>query len=246
MAKDTYIDLVSDMIMETGLNGGNAPSSIASATGDARKVCYWVRVSDLQIQRERIDWDFLWQQETVTLTPDSAIVPSPVDRNSNSTDATTHTVLVNTVVKNRLAIIDSNGQAHFPCFMNWNEFNVLYGFEEQQASDTPSYWTIRPDRSIVLSEPISNSGLSCRFEFFRKPIQMRDNNDVSRIPDDFSRIILVRAKMMYAAHEDAPEVGADAVAEYDILLNQMEAIHTPESEWQRLENSDQTLVVETP
>jgi hypothetical protein len=244
MATDTFIEMVSDMITETGLNGGNVPSSIAAATGDAAKVVYWIRVADLQIQRERIDWKFLWDIENTDLTPASNVVPAPVDQ-PDAEDVNSRTVLINVIAKDRLAIIDPNGQAHFPVYMDWNEFAPLYNYEAQPANDYPSFWTVRPDRTILLSEPIASSGMACRYEYWRKPLRLRDNNDVSRIPDDFSRIIVVRAKVMYAEHEDAPEVDIGATAEYDLLLTQMISVETPESEWQRLENSDQLLVVGT-
>jgi hypothetical protein len=244
MATDTYLDLVSDMITETGLNGGNAPSSIENAEGDAAKVCYWIRIADMQIQRERIDWDFLWGREDAVLTPDSAVVPSPSNI-INDGNPNTDTALVNSIAKNRLAIIDPNGEAFFPQFLEWNQFSVLYGYESQSPSDYPSYWTIRPDRTILLSEPIQSSDMTCRYEYWRKPIQMRTGTDVSRIPDDFSRLIVLLAKIMYAEHEDAPEVDVGSTAQYDIVFNQMLSVHAPEAEWQRMENSDQFLQVET-
>lgn len=246
MAKDTYLEMVSDMIMETGLNGGNAPSSIELAEGDAKKVAYWIRIADMQIQRERIDWQFLWGRIDRGLTPDSSTVRSPVDWPTDTRDdRNQRTVLVNAMPKDRLAIMDTNGEAFFPTYLDWNEFSPLYGFEEQQASDYPSYWTIRPDRVIKLSEPIESSDLVCRYEYWRKPLEMRTGEDTSRIPDDFSRLIVVRAKIMYAEHEDAPEVDVGASAEYDIMFNQLLSIAAPMAEWQRMENDDRLLVVET-
>lgn len=244
MATDTYLELVSDMIVETGLNSGQAPSSIAAASGDAAKVVYWIRIADMQIQRERIDWKFLWAIEEAQLTADSNVVPSPI-HDPNNANENLRTQLVNVVAKDRLAVVDPNGQSHFPSYMEWNEFAPIYNYEVQPPSDFPSFWTIRPDRTILLSEPIASSDMNCRYEYWRKPIQMRDSNDVSRIPDDFSRLIVCRAKIMYAEHEDAPEVDIGATAEYEVLMNQMIAVETPQSEWQRLENSDQLLVVET-
>jgi hypothetical protein len=245
MAQDTYLELVSDMIRETGLNGGNAPSSIEGAEGDAAKVCYWIQQADLSIQRERIDWQFLWARHDAVLTADSNVVPSPVDTNSNNTDTNQHTVLINAMPKDRLAIVDTNGEAYFPVFLDWNEFTPLYGFEVQDPSNYPSYWTIRPDRTIMLSEPVESSDMICRYEYWRKPLKLREGTDVSRIPDDYSRLIVVRAKIMYAEHEDAPEVDVGATAEYEILFNQMLATQAPMAEWHRLENADRLLQVET-
>jgi len=244
MATDTYLQLVSDMITETGLNGGNAPSSIELAEGDARKVCYWIRVADMQIQRERIDWDFLWSRYDAQLIQDSATVASPVDV-ADATDNNQTTVLINSIAKDRLAILDTNGESYFPTYMDWNEFSLLYGFEVQPASDYPSYWTMRPDRVITLSEPILSPDLICRYEYWRKPLQLRTGTDTSRIPDDFSRLIVLLAKIMYAEHEDAPEVETGATAHYDIVFNQMLSVHAPMAEWQRMENSDRYLQVET-
>ena len=151
MAVDTYLELVSDVILETGLSGSNAPSSISTAEGDQKKVAYWVRVADLQVQRERIDWDFLWDTYDATLTPNSNVVPSPVDRNNDSDDGNTHTVLVNAVAKKRLGIIDPNGQVHFPVWMEWNEFAPIFNYEPQLPNNYPAHWSMRPDRSILLS-----------------------------------------------------------------------------------------------
>ena len=37
-----------------------SPPQQADAAADAKKVAYWVQQADMQIQRERIDWRFLW------------------------------------------------------------------------------------------------------------------------------------------------------------------------------------------
>ena len=245
MAVDTFLELVSDMITETGYSGGNAPSSVSSATGDQQKVVYWIRIADLQIQRERIDWDFLWGIYEAQLTPNSNVVPSPIDRNSDSSDSNTYTVLVNAIAKKRLAVIDPNGQSHFPVWMEWNEFAPIFNYETQLPNNYPAYWSISPDRTIMLSNPIADSEYNCKYEYWRKPLRMRSNDDVSRIPDDFSRLIVLLAKILYAEAEDAPEVDMGSSANYDLMLNQMLAVHSPMGHWQRMENSDELLVVET-
>jgi hypothetical protein len=244
MASDTFLEMVSDVITETGLNGGNAPSDVETAGGDAKKVVYWVKIADMQLQRERIDWDFLWDRPTLPLTQGSAVVPSPFDQ-PDVANANTRTVLVNAVAKDRLAIIDPNGQAHFPIYLDWNEFSTLYTYEVQQTDDFPSFWAIRPDRIILLSNPILSADMVCTYEYWRKPLQLRQNDDVSRIPDDFTRLITLLTKILYAEHEDAPEVDSGSTANYDLMFNQMLSVHAPMAEWQRMENSDRPLTVET-
>jgi hypothetical protein len=242
MATDTYLEMVSDMIMETGLNANNVPSTIASATGDAAKVAYWIRVADLQIQRERIDWDFLWQKDTVNLSQSSAVIPSPINQ-PNATDINTATALINHPIKDGLAVIDANGEAVFPTFMRWHQFSILYDYEVQDESDFPSHWSMTPSRELRLSNPIASGGMTCKYEYYRKPLRLREDTDTTRIPDDFNRLVIVTAKIMYAEHEDAPEVEAGATIERDTLFNQMLSVHAPQAEWQRMENNDELLVV---
>jgi len=242
--QDTYLDLVTDVITETGLNGGNAPSSVTGAEGDAAKVAYWVRIADQQLQRERIDWDFLWENPTVTLSQSSNVVPNPLM--TNVPDQPVENIgLINAIAKDRLAIIDTNGEASFPTYMDWNEFSVRYNYETQAETDFPSFWTIRPDRAILLSEPLLSADLTCKYEYWRKPIKLRNDSDISLVPLDFTRLIVLLAKILYAEHEDAPEVDVGSTSHYDVILNQMISVHAPESEWQRMESSDQLLVVET-
>jgi len=239
----TFLELVSDVIVETGLNSGVAPSSVIGAEGDAAKVVYWVQTADMQIQRERIDWDFLWHQENVNLTQDSNIIPQPrFNFHSPEKVVVKH---INAVAKDRLAVIDSNGQSHFPQYMDWHEFAVVYNYDTQPVSDFPSFWSMRPDGALMLSEPIASSDMTCQYEYWQKPNRMVSDTAVSLIPDDFSRLIVLLAKILYAEHEDAPEVDAGSGAHYEVVFNQMLGVHTPQSEWQRLESSDQYLTVDT-
>ena len=249
MAKETYLQLVTDVIVETGLNSGVAPSDVSTAEGDAAKVCYWVRVADLQLQRERIDWDFLWSQPRVALQQDSNVVLTPVDKNvqggTEDTDENQWTLLINAIAKTKLAIQNPDGEYYFPTFMNWDEFSILYDYNLEPPSNYPSYWSMRPDRVLMLSNKMEDDGYFCKYEFWRKPLTLRNNNDTSRIPDDFSRLIVLLAKILYAEHEDAPEVYSGSGANYDLMFNQMLSVHAPQAEWQRMENSDQYLTVET-
>ena len=100
-----------------------------------------------------------------------------------------------------------------------------------------------PNRVLQFSSPIENSGLTCKYEYWRKPIRMREDNDVSRIPDDFSRLIILLAKILYAEHEDAPEVSAGAHEEYEVLMDGMIAAHLPDQGFNKESHSDADLVV---
>lgn len=246
MATDTYLEMLSDAIMETGLNGGNAPSSIATAQGDAAKMAYWIRVADLRIQRERIDWDYLWDKVTVNMTQGSNIVRAQTDTDGGGADPNNANALINVIDKKKLGIIDVNGEVYFPTWMPWTNFTTQYDYADLDDSDSPAYWSMNPSRQIKLSSNIESGGIRAAYEFWRKPLRLREDTDTTRIPDDFNRLVIVLAKIEYAEHEDAPEVSAGSHEEYEHMLNQMLAVHAPESEWSRMQSSDQDLVVSTP
>lgn len=248
MATDTYLEMVSDMIVETGLAAGVAPSTLAGVTGDAAKVAYWIRVADQRIQRERIDWQFLWvMTDPVPLVQGSATVPIPIvnEVGGVNPDPNDNTISINKVIRDTFAIINTSGDVYYPQFMEWREFATMFVYETQTASDFPSFWSINPtNRSIYLSNPIASAGLTYRVQYYRAPTRLRLDTDTSPIPDDFNRLIVVLAKIMYAEHEDAPEVSAGAHEEYDHMFNQLLSVWGPDNEWQHMDQ-DLPMTVET-
>lgn len=243
---DTYLDLVTDFMRETALSGGTPPDDVETATGDQAKAVYWIRVADLQIQREWMNWDFLWRTATYGLSQGSNVVPPATE-----TDGTSTYNIVNFVKRKSLAILTPGTQigqytdAHFPCFQDWNNSNFpqMYDYIAQDSSDTPGFWSFKPNKIIMLSEPIESAGLFAKYDFYRVPKRMRVNAAVSLVPDDFKRLIVVLAKIMYAEHEDAPEVSAGSHEEYEFLLSEMESSHLPDQGFNRESHSDADLVV---
>lgn len=243
----SYLSLVTDFLRETALSGGTAPDSVIGAVGDQAKAVYWIRQADLQIQREWRNWDFLWQTFSGQLTQDSELVPSAVENIPvvPGEPLQISVNIVNFIKRTSLAIIQSDNTAHFPFFMDWNnsQFSNLYTYEDQDTNDIPGFWSMRPDRKILLSNPIQTAGLDVRYDYLRKPKSLLEDNDVSLIPDDFTRLVVVLAKVMYAEHEDAPEVSAGSHEEYDFLLSEMQAAHLPDQGYNRESHADADLVV---
>lgn len=239
MATDTYLEMVSDMIRETGLSAGAVPSTLAGLTGDAAKVAYWIRVADLRIQRERIDWQFLWVLSDPTpLVQGAATVPVPVVNEVGGVDPPPEddTILINKPIRDSFVIINASGEVYKPHYMEWREFSTLYLYDTQPESDYPAYWTIDPaNRTLYLSNPVESAGLTYRVQFYRAPVRLRNDTDTTLIPDDFNRLVIVLGKIMYAEHEDAPEVSAGSHEEYDHMMNQLLSVWGPDNEWQRMD-----------
>ena len=63
------------------------------------------------------------------------------------------------------------------------------------------------------------------------------NGDVSAIPPRFHKIIIARAKMYYAENEDAPEIMAGALAEFEDLLDKLESDQLPRQKNRRFSSA---------
>ncbi len=237
---ENYLDLVTNFIMETALSGGGAPSTVVGLIGDQAKAAYWVKQANAQIQREWRNWDFLWGRvDDATLGEDSTTIPGVLE-----TQGENEVQIINFIKQKSLAIM-VEGSAHFPEFQDWNnsDFSRLWTYETQTANNYPAFWSMRPDRVIVVSSPFESAGLTAKYEYLRKPKPLLVDDDVPLVPDDFTRLIVVLAKIMYAEHEDAPEVMEGAQGEYDFLLSEMEAAHLPDQGFNRESHSDADLVV---
>ena len=64
-------------------------------------------------------------------------------------------------------------------------------------------------------------------DYWVKAEHLDADSEISIIPEEYHRIILVRAKMIYAEREDAPEIMAGSSAEFHNLLTNMEADYLP-------------------
>ena len=66
---------------------------------------------------------------------------------------------------------------------------------------------------------------------------MTADADISAIPPRFHKIIIARAKMYYAENEDAPEIMAGALAEFEDLLDKLEADQLPSQKNRRFSSA---------
>lgn len=242
MAAD-YLKLCKLFVSELGIAGGSGPSKVEGQTGELLNVVRWVATADVQVQGLWNDWDFLWAEEDQTLAADAREIdpPSANDKKINLLD--------------RQSLVFRPGETdHFhPQFLEWRTFRQRYEFNKRRTVKNPTHWTITPGGKMLLSHKMKES-TPIHYEFWRKPVMMVKGKDTSLIPndsvsedgDDYPRIILLRAKLIYAEREDAPEIQAGALAEYADLLEKMESRHLPWMDGSRKAVNDADLSVEIP
>lgn len=211
MAGRTFLQLCKRMAREVGIPG-SGPTTVVSQTGEHEKIVRYIVDADMDIKRRFIDWNFMWKDDFSV-----SVVANDVTINSATTGWPTNLGYWDPTAFYLDKTTDSFIHLDKVAYLHWrNHLNV-----GSQQTSQPSLIAIAPDMSLRLHNK-SDGAYTLTGEYWKKPVEMESNTDESEIPEEFRRLIIVRAKIMYGEHEDAPEVLQGAGAEHDDLLNQME------------------------
>lgn len=218
----TYLQLVQDFVSEVGVAGGTGPVDIATGkeAKGVNRVIQYIREANDYILTLWPNWDFLWTLEEGTttagqVTAGDTLLPFPALKPKHyPTGLGSFQINTGSSWKNLK-------------YVNFKDFwTSMRTGSPKAATARPSFWTHRPNRQIELSHPIG-AVFDYRYQYYREPPQLVDDDDVSIIPHGFDRLILVRAEMIYAKRENAPEHMQGAAAEYEDLMVRLESNYLP-------------------
>ena len=218
MALRTYLELCRDFANEVGILSGQI-ASVAGQTGDALNVTRRIQQADYYVQTLYTDWPWLHTTDSGLLTLDSDAMPRASD--------------LQTIRRDSVVFGKGTNANHLPTWMEYPEFFSMYELGVKETSDTPNSYTQNPDyqAGFLLSDKIKTAGTTYYYEYWRRPVLMLLDSDTSAIQpfdEETGRIIIARAKIWHAEHEDAPEIMAGSLAEYEDRLQRLTAIALPE------------------
>ena len=219
----TFLELCADLAEQVGMS--SAPASVVGQTGENKKIVDRIAQADLEIQNMWQDWNFLFSASEFSqaLTVDDATYDGPSDLGTFDEDSFYIDRTLDTYQK--LDELD---------YKIWRR-DYRNG---TQVSGTPTNFAITSANGVVLYPP-PDSAYTLTADYWVAPSVMTGNTDVSKIPEQFHRIIVVKAKMYYAEEDDAPEVMRAAMMEfknnnnYGSLLDQLEAFSLPKNKNRR-------------
>ena len=220
----TYLVLCQDMARDVGIPG-TGPSAVDSSTlsEEENAVVRYIANADQDIQSRWFDWDFLWSEASITAI------------SGTSTLTTGNTGFPSTLGNWKLDSIvwDKTASTYQILeFLPWNEYRDTYKYGTVD-SDVPELFSVKPDNTLDLY-PTPNSATVVSAEYWATPTVLAADADVSAIPPRFQQIIIARAKMYYAENEDAPEIMAGALAQFEDLLDKLEADQLPTQKNRRM------------
>ena len=226
----TYLVLCQDMARDVGIPG-TGPSNVEATdlSEEENAVVRYVAQADQDIQSRWFDWDYLWSTATMTTISGTATLAS-----TNTTTGSFPTDLGNWKLGS--VVWDPTSDSYQPLeYEPWNEYrdNYKYGTVD---SDIPEVFTYHPDNTLDFY-PTPSSSTTVQAEYWATPTVMTSDSDISAIPPRFHKIIIARAKMYYAENEDAPEIMAGALAEFEDLLDKLEADQCPSQKNRRFSSA---------
>jgi hypothetical protein len=209
-----YLSLCQDFVSQFGLAGGTGPTTVVNQTGELANVVRWIRDAELYLNNLWVDWRFLWLPYTGTIAA-AASVPSAVTQPG---------VRVRLWETHKLKIrVASPLEPSWStlAFLPRSQFERLYD-PDVSTPGRPEAFTVMPDNTIQFDKS-ADVIYDVKGSYFRSPEPMTENEHLPLMPAEYHRLILVRACIMYADREDAPELVNGATAEYPDLLEKLEA-----------------------
>lgn len=211
----TFLELCQTLRREIGVSG-TGPTSVVGQIGQLEKIVNWVAEADIYIQNMWQDWAFLWAQ-----------IPAVVLSVGQATYSLSALGASNCGTWDEKSFcLDRTSNSYVPLsVMDYREWRDGIG-RGVQTNGTPSYVVIRPDNALTFHSP-PDSAYQFTADYWKAPVRMAADNDLSQIPERFHRVIVAKAKQMYAEHDEAPEVMAGGIAEYNDLMRKMHALYLP-------------------
>ena len=204
----TYLVLCQNMARDIGIPG-TGPSDVTSSSlsEEENAVVRYVKEADVDIQSRWFNWGFLWTEVTLTPTADVSTLTSPSDLGNWKLDS--------------FVLAKGTDSYQELEYMDWDDYNLEYKLGSI-TSDTPEVFSVKPNNVIDLyPTPADTTAISAAY--WKTPTEMSVDSSESPIPSRFHKIITARAKIYYAENEDAPEILSGALAEFEDLLDKLEA-----------------------
>ena len=223
----TFLQLCQNVVTDTGVAGSQIALTVGNTSNELSRIVGWVAAADILIQNVWSDWNFLWSMDAIT-------IPANVDSFMASK-------LFNDIDRKSLVLNPDTSASgpSFPKWMDWQAFYFQWQCRTKTINATPTNWAVDPSGKIWLSH-LTAGAVTAQLQYWLQPTRLVQPTDVSPIPTQYDRIIVERAKILYAQRENAPEILSGSSAEYIDALDKLESAYLPSGRAARKSRNDAT------
>lgn len=213
----TFLELCEDVARESG-GTARAPSSVIGQTGRQQKIVEWVKSAWNLIQNLQSNWSFLRAEGTGTLIANSQSYTgasfSLTRFGEFMGDYGSYQAL--TIYDSTIGRKDENALR----LISYETWKRRWDMGEHDAT-RPTEYTIGPDQALKFGSKPDKAYL-IRFEYRKTPQGLAANTDEPDMPTRFHDIIVWRAIMLMADHDEASNAMIMANGKYLELKASME------------------------
>lgn len=209
----TFLELVNELIVESGSSEPTLTTIESGITVQAARLRDWTSKAWVEVQEEYDDWAFMTVSSATTIAQyGNTITPSEYNAGA-----------VSEWDKCSFKLAASGGgfaDARPIYYQEWDQFRRGDG-EDSAQYGKPHTFSIRPQDDAIVIAPSADLAYELFYDYQRTPQVLALNTDVPICPARFHRVILGKALMKYAMHENAPDAMAKGRSYYHGAMNQM-------------------------
>lgn len=203
----TFLELCQATRQESAISG-SGPTTVVGQTGMLKKVVDWVNRAWREIQNGRDDW--LWMKKTFTFDT----IASVGNYTASGISLTDFAEWERDTFRIYLASDGLAGEIEL-AWIDYDSWRRAFN-TGSQTDGQPIYFTVKPDKSIQLA-PVPNGIYTVSGDYRQAAQSLSGNTDEPGMPARFHEMIMYKALMYYAVHDDAAEIYADAAKQYTLL-----------------------------
>lgn len=180
-----FLQLCQRVASESGI-ASTGVTSVDNQAGILAKIVSWVKQSDIDIQLEREDWDFLYRNAIGQLQVGMNIyLPGDLGMSDLSW-------VKGVIVNGRAVTLDS-----------WDAYTlqVRYQGKVNDTAETPSLITVSPENKIIVY-PTPTQAVELDIDYYSSPVEMTTSTSESIIPSAYREMIVQRALMYFAENQE--------------------------------------------
>lgn len=207
---------------EAGLSG-SGPTTTVGQTGISKQVVDWYNSAYIDVLSEHTNWLFMQDEFSFQTTASKRLYTI------SDTGVTDLQKWKTDDFGSFRVFLTSSGvnTEQFMYSLLWSDYRQMYIFgATRTAEGIPTYFSIRPDRSLDFYL-VPDNIYTITGEYFKKPVELSSDTDEPIFPSEFHMIIVWRALMYYAGFDAANEKYVTGKSEYRKLLMRLELDQLP-------------------
>lgn len=229
----TYLSLCNKLAAEAGVSGNaSAISTTVGQTGEAKRICGWVKDAHTEIQNRHKQWRWMrsrWTVDTVAGT-DSYAPTSCTDSRLNAAISrfANWWPFDESGCINMTRYLTSGGVSgeSWMTVIPWDYFRSIYRLGTQNNGQI-IHVTIDPQNNLVFG-PKPDAIYTCQGEYQMSALEFSADSDAPEMPSRYQDVIWLKALEKYGRYHAALEALSRAEVEGTRLMRELEADQLPQ------------------